>query len=257
MFFILGPCVIESEDHAVRMAARIKRICAGLKVDFFFKASFDKANRTSLGSYRGPGITEGLRILKVVQFETGVKVTSDIHEPWQADAAAEVLDLIQIPALLSRQTDLITAAARTGKPINLKKGQFMAPEDMLGAIGKCLAEGNKKLILTERGTTFGYHNLVVDMRSIPIMKGLGFPVVIDATHAVQKPSAGNGKSTGEPEFIATLARAAVAAGADGVFLEVHDDPAKAKSDGANSLPLGELGPLLMQLKRIRESLCEQ
>ncbi|MBE3109697.1 MAG: 3-deoxy-8-phosphooctulonate synthase [Acidobacteria bacterium] len=257
LILILGPCVIESADHAVRMAQRIRGACLRVGTDFIFKASFDKANRLSLGSYRGPGLTKGLRILQDVKEETGCRVLSDIHEAWQAAPAAEILDVIQIPALLCRQTDLIVAAARTGKPLNLKKGQFMAPEDMLGAIGKALSEGNKNLMLTERGTTFGYHNLVVDMRSIPIMKDLGFPVIMDATHAVQQPGGAGGQSSGRPEFIATIARAAVAAGADGVFLEVHDDPATAKSDGANSLPLKELGPLLTQLIRIREALCEQ
>ena len=257
LILILGPCVIESADHAVRMAQRIRGACLRLGLDFYFKASFDKANRLSLGSYRGPGIEEGLRILQDVKEETGCRVISDIHEPWQAVPAAEVLDVIQIPALLCRQTDLIVAAAKTGKPLNLKKGQFMAPEDMLGAIGKALSEGNKNLMLTERGTTFGYHDLVVDMRSIPTMRRLGFPVIMDATHAIQQPGGGDGRSSGRPEFIATIARAAVAAGADGVFLEVHDDPEHAKSDGANSLPLKELGPLLAQLVRIREALCER
>jgi len=256
MILILGPCVIESEEHALKMARITQRVCALAGVDFIFKASFDKANRSSLGSYRGPGLYEGLRILAKVKAELGLKVTSDIHEASQAAPAAEVLDVIQIPALLCRQTDLILAAAATGRTVNLKKGQFMAPEDMLGAVGKVLSQGNKNIMITERGTTFGYHNLVVDMRSFAIMKGFGYPVIMDATHAVQKPAGGAGCSTGEPEFIATLARAAVAAGANGVFLEVHDNPRKALSDGPNSLPLSELGPLLMQLKRIRESLCE-
>jgi 2-dehydro-3-deoxyphosphooctonate aldolase (KDO 8-P synthase) len=257
VILILGPCVIESGDHAVRMAQRIRGICLRLGMDFFFKASFDKANRSSINGYRGPGIEEGLRILQDVKTETGCRVISDVHEAWQAAPAAEVLDIIQIPALLSRQTDLIVAAAKTGKPLNLKKGQFMAPEDMSHAAAKALSAGAREIWLTERGTTFGYHNLVVDMRSIPTMQKTGFPVIMDATHAVQQPGGGDGCSTGQPEFIATIARAAVAAGADGVFLEVHDDPAHALSDGANSLPLERLGPLLAQLIRIREALCEQ
>lgn len=253
MLFILGPCVIESEDHAVRMAARIDKICRRSGAEFIFKASFDKANRTSLDSFRGPGLEEGLRILAEVKAETGAQVTSDVHEARQADQAGEVLDLIQIPALLSRQTDLIVAAARTGKPLNIKKGQFMGPRDALYAAAKARAAGAKEIWLTERGTTFGYHDLVVDVRSIPTMRAGGYPVIIDATHAVQKPGAGQGASMGTPELIPTIARAAVAAGADGVFLEVHDDPAHAKSDGPNSLPLAELERLLEQLLRIREA----
>jgi 2-dehydro-3-deoxyphosphooctonate aldolase (KDO 8-P synthase) len=254
MIFILGPCVIESEAHAVRMAHRIASICQAEGVSFIFKASFDKANRSSIHGYRGPGLQSGLRTLARVKAEIGVLVISDIHEPWQAVPAAEVLDIIQIPALLCRQTDLIVAAARTGKPLNIKKGQFMAPEDMAFAVEKATANGCRELYLTERGTSFGYRNLVVDMRSIPIMQRTGFPVIIDATHAVQKPSAGGGCSEGAPEFIPTIARAAVAAGADGVFLEVHDDPARALSDGPNSLPLDALGPLIAQLIRIRGAL---
>ena len=255
LIFILGPCVIEGEDHAVRMAQNLKKICYRLGQDLIFKASFDKANRSSISGYRGPGIERGLEILATVKAETGCRVTSDIHEPWQAEKAAEVLDVIQIPALLSRQTDLIVAAARTGRPLNLKKGQFMAPGDMAFAVEKATASGCREVYLTERGTTFGYRNLVVDLRSIPIMRRLGFPVIIDATHAVQKPSAGAGCSAGEPEFIPVIAQAAVAAGADGVFLEVHDDPAHAKSDGPNSLQLDELAPLLERLVRIKEAVC--
>ena len=252
LILFLGPCVIESEDHAVRMAQRIKRVCFSLGLDFVFKASFDKANRTSIDGYRGPGLEDGLRILAEVKDETGCRVISDIHEPWQAERAASVLDVIQIPALLSRQTDLLLAAADTGLPINLKKGQFMAPEDVFYAVEKLLSRGPRTIYLTERGTSFGYHNLVVDMRSIATMRLSGLPVIIDATHAVQRPSAGGGKSAGEPEFIPVIARAAVAAGADGVFLEVHDDPPHAKSDGPNSLPLEKLGPLLERLIRIQE-----
>lgn len=257
MLFILGPCAIESETHALFMATMIRTICRRLGIEFVFKASFDKANRTSVGSFRGPGLHEGMKILRRVKEEVGVPVISDIHEARQAEAAVEVLDMIQIPALLCRQTDLIVAAARTGKPLNIKKGQFMAPEDMRYAAEKALASGAREVWLTERGTTFGYHDLVVDMRSIPRMRALGFPVIIDATHAIQQPGAGDGKSIGAPDLIPTIAKAAVAAGADGVFLEVHDDPAAAKSDGPNSLPLSELGPLLAQLMRIREALCER
>jgi 2-dehydro-3-deoxyphosphooctonate aldolase (KDO 8-P synthase) len=253
LILILGPCVIEPGDHAVRMAQKISNVCARLKMDFIFKASFDKANRLSLDSYRGPGIEEGLGILQDVKEETGCRVLSDIHEPWQAKTAAMVLDIIQIPALLSRQTDLIVAAARTGKQLNIKKGQFMAPEDMERIADKATSVGNKNIWITERGTTFGYHDLVVDMRSIPAMKRFGYPVIMDATHAVQQPGAGGGRSSGQPEFIATIAQAAVAAGADGIFLEVHDDPAHALSDGPNSLPLDELESLLLRLRRIHEA----
>ena len=250
--FILGPCVIESETHALHMASRIRGVCLRAGADWVFKASFDKANRTSLNAFRGPGIIEGLNILRVVKKETGVRVTSDIHEPWQAEIAAEVLDVIQIPALLCRQTDLLVAAGKTGKPLNLKKGQFMAPEDMAFAAQKAKESGSAEVWLTERGTTFGYHDLVVDMRSIPIMQALGMPVVIDATHAVQKPGGGRGCSTGQAFLIPTIAKAAVAAGADGVFLEVHDDPPHAKSDGGNSLALDDLEGLLQTLLRIHE-----
>lgn len=254
IILILGPCVIESADHAVRMAQRIKDVCVRVGTDFYFKASFDKANRLSLGSFRGPGLEEGLRILQDVKDETGCRIISDIHEAWQAGPAGRVLDVIQIPALLCRQTDLVVAAALTGRQLNIKKGQFMAPEDMATIAAKATAQGNGAVWITERGTTFGYHDLVVDMRSIPRIQALGFPVIIDATHAVQQPGNGGGKSSGRPEFIATIAQAAVAAGADGVFLEVHDDPAAAKSDGGNSLPLAELEPLLLRLLRIREAL---
>jgi 2-dehydro-3-deoxyphosphooctonate aldolase (KDO 8-P synthase) len=253
MFFILGPCVIESEDHAVRMAARIKRVCAEAGVEFVFKASFDKANRTSAGAFRGPGLVEGLRILGEVKAETGVRLTTDIHEPAQAEPTARVVDILQIPALLSRQTDLIVAAARTGRPLNIKKGQFMSPDDMFYAGEKAWMAGAREIWLTERGTTFGYHDLVVDMRSIPTMRALGFPVIIDATHSVQRPGGGRGSSTGRPDLIPTIAKAAVAAGADGVFLEVHDDPARAKSDGPNSLPLADLASLLRVLTRLHEA----
>jgi 2-dehydro-3-deoxyphosphooctonate aldolase (KDO 8-P synthase) len=256
MIFILGPCVIESEEHAVRMARTIRGICARLGQDFIFKASFDKANRTSLDGYRGPGLERGLEILAKVKREVGCRITTDIHESWHAGLAAEVVDIIQIPALLCRQTDLLVAAGRTGRTVNIKKGQFIAPEDMAHAAEKARRSGAAEVWLTERGTTFGYHNLVVDMRSIPTMKRTGCPVIMDATHAVQKPSGGAGCSTGEPEFIPVLAGAAVAAGVDGVFLEVHDDPAHALSDGPNSLRLDALEGVLRRLLRIEEALCD-
>jgi 2-dehydro-3-deoxyphosphooctonate aldolase (KDO 8-P synthase) len=255
MKLILGPCVIESEEHALFMALMIRSICRRLELEFVFKASFDKANRTSVASYRGPGIKEGLRILELVKREAGVQVTTDIHEPWQAEPVAAAVDIIQIPALLARQTDLIQAAARTGRTINLKKGQHMAPEDMAWAAEKAFAAGATDILLTERGTSFGYHDLVVDMRSIAIMRRLGYAVIMDATHAVQRPAAGRGFSLGETQFVETLARAAVAAGADGVFLEVHDQPGKALSDGANSLPLKDLEALLCKLKKIEAAAC--
>lgn len=221
---------------------------------FYFKASFDKANRTSADSFRGPGLYEGIRTLERVRTEAGVLVTSDIHEVWQAGPAGDVLDMIQIPALLCRQTDLIVAAAETGRAINIKKGQFMAPEDMAYALAKARSEGPRHIALTERGSTFGYHDLVVDMRSIAVMRSFEVPVYFDATHSVQKPGGGRGSSSGRPEFIAVLAQAAVAAGATGVFLEVHDDPSNALSDGPNCLPLGELERLMERLLRIRGAL---
>lgn len=256
MIFIFGPCVIESEGHAVSMAARIKRICFANGVDFIFKSSFDKANRMSIDSFRGPGLAAGLAILRTVKDETGCVVTSDIHEPGQAEAAAEVLDIIQIPAMLCRQTDLVVAAARTGRPINIKKSQSAAPGDMRYVIDKIRHYGDQPIWLTERGTAFGYGDLIVDMRSIPAMKALGVPVIIDAGHSVQKPGGAGGKSAGQPEYITTIARAGVAAGADGVFAEVHDDPTFAKSDGPNSLPLVALDGLIKSTTRIKMALCD-
>ena len=254
MILIAGPCVIESYDHCAFLADAILQRAAALGFDFFFKASFDKANRTSSLGYRGPGLERGLEILMAVKQKTGVQLTTDIHEARQARAAAEVVDLIQIPALLSRQTDLIEAAARTKKPINLKKGQFMAPEDMRHAALKAQIAGAERIFLTERGTTFGYHNLVVDMRSIPIMKALDKgPVIIDASHAVQRPGAAGAASSGDPEYIETIALAAIAAGADGIFVEVHERPETALSDGKNSLPLDRLTRLLAMAKRIAET----
>jgi 2-dehydro-3-deoxyphosphooctonate aldolase (KDO 8-P synthase) len=246
--FILGPCVIESEDHVHRMAALIRAAAGG---PFVFKASFDKANRSSVGSFRGPGLREGLRILAGLKRATGLPVLTDIHEPAQAEAAAEVADILQIPAFLCRQTDLLVAAGRTGRAVNIKKGQFVAPHDMLHAVGKVASTGNRRVILTERGTSFGYNNLVVDMRGLAVMReDCGVPVVFDATHSVQLPGAAGSSSGGAPRFIAPLARGAVAAGVDGVFLEVHDNPAAALSDGANSLAVESLAGLLAALRQV-------
>jgi 2-dehydro-3-deoxyphosphooctonate aldolase (KDO 8-P synthase) len=247
LFMIAGPCVIENEAHARMMAERLAEIAATASVPLIFKASFDKANRTSLSSYRGPGLKDGLAILGRIKRDLGVVVLTDIHEPAQAEPVAEVCDVIQIPAFLSRQTDLLLAAARTGRVINLKKGQFLSPWDMAHAVEKVASVGNDNVILTERGASFGYQNLVVDMRSIPIMKKTGCPVVLDVTHAVQLPGAAGNASGGQPEFIEPLARAGVAAGADGVFLEVHDAPERALSDGSNALQLDRLPALLAKL----------
>lgn len=249
LFLIAGPCVIESEAHARKMADAIQRIASDLGVPYIFKASYDKANRTSLKSFRGPGLKEGTAILRRLAEATGLPVLTDVHEPGHCEIAAEGADVLQIPAFLCRQTDLLTAAARTGRAVNVKKGQFVAPQDMKYAIEKLTQTGNTRVFLTERGTTFGYNNLVVDMRSLAIMRGFA-PVVFDATHSVQTPSASNGVSGGQPEFIPLLARAAVAAGVDGVFLEVHDNPAQAKSDGANALDLKNLKAVLESLLAI-------
>lgn len=250
LFFILGPCVIESETSVLELAYRLKEITSEIQVPFIFKASFDKANRTSIDSFRGPGIKEGLRILRRVKEEIDIPVLSDIHETWQAEPAAEVLSIIQIPAFLCRQTDLLLAAGKTGLPINVKKGQFVSPEDMFPVVEKIKSTGNSKIILTERGTFFGYRNLVVDFRNIPIMKRTGMPVVMDVTHSVQRPSASGGISGGDPEFIPIIASSGVVSGADGVFMEVHPDPANALSDGTNSLDLKNLKPLLIKLKSL-------
>lgn len=244
---IAGPCVIESADHAGWLAWEIAKIAG----PFVFKASFDKANRSSAGSYRGPGMTEGLKILAEIRRE-GFLTLTDIHDASQAELAAEAVDILQIPAFLCRQTDLLVAAGRTGKVVNIKKGQFVAPQDMARAADKVLSTGNNKIILTERGTTFGYHNLVVDMRGLPIMKSFGYPVVFDATHSVQLPGAAGDASGGQPQFIETLARAAVATGIDGVFVEVHQEPARALSDGANALKLDRLPVLLERLREISQ-----
>ena len=242
---IAGPCVIESEEHVQRMAAAIAEIAG----PFVFKASFDKANRTSVTAYRGPGLAEGLRILAGVK-AAGHAVLTDIHEPWQAGPAAEVVDILQIPAFLCRQTDLLTEAGRTGRVVNLKKGQFVSPQDFRHAAEKVASTGNSKILLTERGSSFGYNNLVVDMRGLPMMRSFGWPVVFDATHSVQLPGGAGSASGGQPQFIETLSRAAVAAGVDGLFVEVHDDPEKALSDGANALRLDRLGALLRRLRAL-------
>ena len=252
LFATVGPCVIESEEHARFIARAVTAAAAETGVPTLFKASFDKANRTSVGSFRGPGLGDGLRILAAVKAETGLPVVTDIHEPAQAEAAAEVCDILQIPAFLCRQTDLLTAAGRTGLPVQVKKGQFLAPADMRWVAEKVASTGNRRIILVERGTTFGYNNLVVDMRGLQIMRELGFPVVLDVTHSLQMPGAGEGKSGGAPEFIETLARAGVAAGVDGVFFEVHEAPEHALSDGANALRLDRLKPLLGRLRRLGE-----
>ncbi|MFZ5758576.1 MAG: 3-deoxy-8-phosphooctulonate synthase [Thermodesulfobacteriota bacterium] len=244
LLLIAGPCVLETEETARLIAGRLREITARLGISFVFKASFDKANRTSLSSYRGPGIVEGLAILSRIRSELGVPVLSDIHEVGQVEAAAAVLDIIQIPAFLCRQTDLLVAAAGSGRVVNVKKGQFLAPWDMEHAVGKLRTSGCAKILLTERGVTHGYNNLVVDMRAFPIMRGLGCPVIYDATHSVQLPGGAGGSSGGQRQFIAPLVRAAVAAGVDGLFMEVHPDPDRALCDGPNSLPLDELEPLL-------------
>lgn len=250
LFLIAGPCVIESESHVRKMADALQRVTSDLSIPFIFKASFDKANRTSLESFRGPGLGEGVRILRALREATGLPILTDVHEAAQCAAVAEAVDVLQIPAFLCRQTDLLIAAARTGRAINVKKGQFVAPLDMRYTVAKVTGSGNSRVFLTERGASFGYNNLVVDMRSLAIMHTIA-PVVFDGTHSVQTPSAVNGVSGGNPEFIPLLARAAVAAGVDGLFLEVHDDPANAKSDGANALNLRDLRPLLEMLLAIQ------
>lgn len=246
LFLIAGPCVIESEAHARFMADSIQRITSDLGVPYIFKASYDKANRTSVKGFRGPGLEEGTRILRGIAEATGLPVITDVHQADDCERVAEAVDVLQIPAFLCRQTDLLLAAARTGRAVNIKKGQFVAPWDMSYAVEKVTGTGNPRVLLTERGFSFGYNNLVVDMRSLAIMRKLA-PVVFDGTHSVQTPSSAGGQSGGQPEFIPVLARAAVAAGVDGIFLEVHNDPANAKSDGANALDLKQLRPLLENL----------
>jgi 2-dehydro-3-deoxyphosphooctonate aldolase (KDO 8-P synthase) len=250
LFLIAGPCVIESEAHAMSMAEQVGTIASDLGLPYIFKASYDKANRSAAVSFRGPGLKEGLRILANIKKTTGLPILTDVHDVAQVGPVAEVCDVLQIPAFLCRQTDLLVAVGRSGRVANIKKGQFLSPWDIANAAEKVASTGNEKIILTERGTSFGYQNLVVDMRSFPIMRKLGYPVVFDVTHSVQLPG-GEGKSSGgQPEFIEPLARAGVAAGVAGVFLEVHDNPAKALSDGTNALPLDKLRPLLKKLQSL-------
>ena len=250
LFLIAGPCVIESEVHARSMAERVAKIAADAGVPYIFKASYDKANRSSIKAFRGPGLAEGLRILSKIKAELKVPILTDIHEVSQAAPAAEVADILQIPAFLARQTDLLIAAAKTGRIINIKKAQFLSPWDMSNVAEKVSSSGNAKIVLTERGASFGYNNLVVDMRTFPVLQKFGYPVVYDVTHSVQIPGGLGNASGGQPEFIETLARAGVAAGVDGIFLETHDNPAAALSDGPNALPLAQLPALLSRIKQV-------
>jgi len=245
--FILGPCVIESEGHAMDTAIALNEIALRVGVPLVFKASFDKANRTSITSFRGPGLDEGLRVLAKVKARTGLPILTDIHEAGQAEPAARVVDILQIPAFLSRQTDLIVAAARTGKVVNIKKGQFLSPKDMKHAIAKVTDSGNSQVLVTERGASFGYNNLVVDPRAFPMLRALGYPVIFDVTHSLQLPGAGDGVTAGLAEYIDPMSQAGVAAGVDGVFMEVHEEPSRARSDAANALKLDRLEPLLRRL----------
>ncbi len=247
LFLIAGPCVIESEAHVLSMAERIAAVCAELKLPYIFKTSFDKANRTSGASYRGPGMQEGLRVLRRIKNELKVAVLTDVHDPSQVGAAAEVADILQIPAFLCRQTDLLVAAGKSGRAVNIKKGQFVSPWEMKHAIEKVAGTGNQNIVVTERGSSFGYNNLVVDMRSFPILRGFGYPVVFDVTHSLQLPGGEGNQSGGQREFAEPLARAAVAAGVDGIFMEVHDNPDKALSDPATQWPISQLKPLLQKL----------
>ena len=250
LFLIAGPCVIESEAHARKIAEQVARLAADAGVPYIFKASYDKANRSSVKSFRGPGLKEGLRVLGKIKNDLKLPILTDIHEASHAEPAAQVCDVLQIPAFLSRQTDLLTAAAKTGRVVNVKKAQFLSPWDMTNVVDKISAAGNDKIIITERGASFGYQNLVVDMRSFPILQKLGYPVVFDVTHSVQLPGGQGHASGGQPEFIEPLARAGVATGVDGIFLETHDNPAAALSDGANALPLSQLPNLLARLKEL-------
>ncbi|RMG50169.1 MAG: 3-deoxy-8-phosphooctulonate synthase [Acidobacteria bacterium] len=256
LFLIAGPCVIESEEHCLRMAEQIKRVAESLAVPFIFKASYDKANRSSLRSFRGPGLHRGVRILERVKRELDVPILTDVHETQQVPVAAEVVDVVQIPAFLCRQTDLLLAAGRSGRAVNLKKGQFMAPWDMHHAVEKVTSTGNHRVMITERGTSFGYNNLVVDMRSFPIMRRWGYPVVFDVTHSLQLPGGEGSRSGGLSEFIEDLARAGVACGVDGLFMEVHDHPERALSDGPNALALERLAPLLSVVKALHAVIQE-
>ena len=256
LFLIAGPCVIENEKLCLQVAASLKKTCAQLGIFYVFKASFDKANRTSAKSFRGPGLDEGLRVLAKVREQIGVPVLTDIHTETQAAIAGEVVDILQIPAFLCRQTDLIEAAVTTGQIVNLKKGQFLSPVEMGRVVQKAKSAGAKKLLLTERGTTFCYNNLVADMRSIPILKSFGFPVIFDATHSVQLPGGGGDKSSGQREFAPVLARAALAAGANGLFIETHPRPERALSDGPNMIPLAEMPAMLRSLLKVFNAVKE-
>jgi 2-dehydro-3-deoxyphosphooctonate aldolase (KDO 8-P synthase) len=249
-FLIAGPCVIESGEHVCRMARAIQVVTKRVGIPLIFKSSFDKANRTSIESYRGPGLEKGLEALRRVKQETGLPLLTDVHEVWQVEPVARVCDVIQIPAFLSRQTDLLVAAGRSGAAVNIKKGQFASPHDVRHAIEKVRSTGNERIIVTERGSSFGYNNLVVDMRSLPILRGFGYPVVLDVTHGVQLPGGAGNASGGQPEFIEPLARAGVATGIDGLFMEVHDNPSQALSDGSNAMPLDQLERLLDRLLKI-------
>jgi 2-dehydro-3-deoxyphosphooctonate aldolase (KDO 8-P synthase) len=253
---ICGPCVIESEEHAVMLARRVKEIASAAGMPLIFKASYDKANRSSAGSFRGPGASEGLRILARIRETVGIPVLTDVHEVAQVPAAAEVCDVLQIPAFLCRQTDLLVAAGRSGRAVNIKKGQFLAPWDMGNAVEKVASSGNHSILVTERGASFGYNNLVVDMRSFSVLRRFGYPVIFDVTHSVQLPGATGKASGGQPEFIGPLARAGMAAGIEGIFLEVHEEPARALSDGANALHLDQLPQLLAQLQKIAAAVRE-
>ena len=252
LLLVAGPCVIESESHAVDTAIAVRDIARRAGVPYVFKASYDKANRTSAGSFRGPGLHEGLRVLSRVREAAGVPILTDIHDASQAAPVAEVADVLQIPAFLSRQTDLLLAAARTGRVVNIKKGQFLAPADMRHAIAKVVGAGNTRVIVTERGFSFGYNNLVVDMRAFPVLRSFGYPVVYDVTHSLQLPGGGDGVTAGQAQFIEPLASAGVAAGVDGIFMEVHERPEQAKSDAQNALRLDLLEPLLARLVRIHD-----
>lgn len=256
LFLIAGPCVVESESHALKMAHAISSITRRTGVSYIFKASYDKANRTSIKAYRGPGIDEALRILARVRSDAGLPILTDVHDVSHVRAASEVADVLQIPAFLCRQTDLIVEAAKSGRAVNIKKGQFLAPNDMKNAIEKATSQGNERVMITERGTTFGYNNLVVDFRGFPIMRGFGYPVVYDITHSLQRPGSLGTSTGGDSQFIEYMARAGVACGVDGVFMEVHDNPAAALSDGPNSLPLDRLEPLLEKLTAIHELVRE-
>jgi 2-dehydro-3-deoxyphosphooctonate aldolase (KDO 8-P synthase) len=252
--FIGGPCVIEGREITLRTAEKLREITSALRIPFVFKSSYDKANRTSASSFRGPGLEEGLRILKEVKDRTGLPILTDVHSPEEARIAGKVADILQVPALLSRQTDLLVACGKTGQAVNIKKGQFLSPAEMRYAIDKVESTGNKRILVTERGTFFGYNTLVNDFRALPIMRGLGYPVVFDATHSVQMPGAASGASGGERQFVFPLARAAVAVGVDAIFMEVHEEPARALCDGANSVELDGLTAMLTGLQRIEDAL---